>query len=1229
MIKSNLGYKRYSPDKNQKSLLIPSRHITMQDVDIPLRLVPVIKGEPDYTKSVVARPGDKDIVFGDDVESVLEIPLHQIGDMVQGYNGFDSFNSYGYDYNVPNPQMYNMLTGLPAKSIVADPSQNYSGESQGLVGNSTYRLSTQPYRFPNTSEPKSLSEQYGPNLTIGQDSKTQGLVNWKPNDLVADGENLSYLKRGVDAGLKFTAPKNLSEINSVVKEAEKVPTETTVTVEGRGDHWIGGFNPYTGWNMQNAAQAAGRYFTEGRMVPGIAAVGKFAFEGIRNYMSGRANALREREARNEYNARIGRDQSPNNIKKWRFFKEGGVQYMKGGGRVGRLLTGNYIDGGSNDGTHANAELEDGEYFKTPQNETYQVIGKKHSEGGEKLNLEQGTEVVSDYLKIGSKLATYFKKHFDLNVAPSNTFATVVDKFKKKIGLTKLLEEEGEIMKKIYDQENTSHEATKDLNLQVLSDKVNKLQPQKEKLEDMLNNFMDVIFDRQEETKELEGNGYKKQEGGVQEEPSVQEGGRDLGGEEQLVQLIQMYAEMNGIDPQALMQQLQSLPENEFQMAVQQMIETVQSAQQGEQSPAPQEGGQTMEEGDVRMLLQAFAEKSGKSVEEVFQIFSEIPDNEKQVVLEDMRAYVSGEAAEPVPAEEGQPTMQQGGVMGGEDEVTQLINAYSQLSGVSPEELISQLQQLPEDQLQAALEQMSQQITGSSGSEGQQQGFYKEGGRHEVKKYQEGDTVDHRMYTDPSAFLELMAKGEYRPTYQYRDLKGYGPRLRDIFGGLGLKYGTYNTQADYDKAAALFQQTYLDRNPELARHYSQRIDATQQGLQYLLDNKVVDANKLKGYGLKIYNGKVGIGSLGGMNEEGKKYVADAVTKMYADETEAGKKIAEGYTGNNFFDKKFYFRAPRIHNVGFKTEQERDEWLKKQGYELVSDKDGNKVYYSNVRGEYLQPHIGEVKDGKLVKPDGTVVSTDPENPENPDPNEGLKKFGDKDLRYSYDAPRLPVPTDYQPTLMTPSLRHIGHVQADHFAVSPESAVQGIIANSRTTSDLMSQTNPYTSAFGQSDLFAKTNKAIADAHAKSEMLNQQDKRNVDNLNEQRILARDSYNIGATDRYEQLAQTALQGFIQEQQNVKDRFDLIQTNNYNTTNQVMASNAINPFFQITGGGWRMVADPHEFMLRQLGLYKEDPSSNKSATKTTKTTTNADGSKTTTTTKGRKGGTWKNKGFRR
>ena len=69
--------------------------------------------------------------------------------------------------------------------------------------------------------------------------------------------------------------------------------------------------------------------------------------------------------------------------------------------------------------------------------------------------------------------------------------------------------------------------------------------------------------------------------------TMAKGGNASGKQQQIMQLIQMYAQSKGIDPKQIMQQLQQMPPQQQQQAIQQMAQTMQQGQQGQQGTAPQ------------------------------------------------------------------------------------------------------------------------------------------------------------------------------------------------------------------------------------------------------------------------------------------------------------------------------------------------------------------------------------------------------------------------------------------------------------------------------------------------------------------------------------------------------------------------------------------------------------------------------------------------------------------
>lgn len=530
---STTGYKDNSPDRNNSHNVIPGNLITMKGVSKQLTLVPIINGKPQYDRKRIAKPGDEDIQFEDDVESVLEIPMGALGMEV-------------------NPS----IDGLPPAINVAPPAH-----TPGAPVNVN---APQPPSFQDYAQIKQQEfdmSQYANNFAAPSSNTmdTTGMFN----------STQSALSNGVDPNL------------AQQQEAEKVK-------QVQNDKpFIGAINPYGGWNMTNASTALGAFIDAKNPLGIIGSAGKILLEGTRNAMAGASAHKVYREGQQEYEEKIEREE-----------RRGQPVYQKGG-RTAEIMTGSFIDGNENH-PNPNTEVEKGEYLQTPDGGTMEVLGKKHSDGGEMLDLPGGTKVISDYLAIGAKNATFFKKEFGLNVKATNKFATILDKYKKKIGLTELLEDEVKLMKKLEKQEEVEFEGTREINLEVLSQKIHEMQPEKEQMEVRFEEFTNIVFDKQEETKEPGGSNFKKQEGGEVSEPVIDETGQPVpqegqeqpqeGGSE-IEQIIMAFCEMTGQDPAQVVQELQQLPEDQIQQAIEQMVQAI---QQGQGDQPQQEMGQPQE-----------------------------------------------------------------------------------------------------------------------------------------------------------------------------------------------------------------------------------------------------------------------------------------------------------------------------------------------------------------------------------------------------------------------------------------------------------------------------------------------------------------------------------------------------------------------------------------------------------------------------------------------------------
>ena len=192
------------------------------------------------------------------------------------------------------------------------------------------------------------------------------------------------------------------------------------------------------------------------------------------------------------------------------FQKGGTKERE---KVHKSLTGEYAFGIDSE-NNVNSELEDGEFLQDSAG-IKEVEGKKHSEGGEKMALEDGTRILSDYLKVGARNAKVLNDQFDLGVKASDTYATVVEKFNKKSGLNKIKEELEEYIAKLdKQQQETKDETTLALNTQYLTEEINEEFEKKKPLEAIREQVFDLTFKLQEASKPAEKDKEEFQTGGT-------------------------------------------------------------------------------------------------------------------------------------------------------------------------------------------------------------------------------------------------------------------------------------------------------------------------------------------------------------------------------------------------------------------------------------------------------------------------------------------------------------------------------------------------------------------------------------------------------------------------------------------------------------------------------------------------------------------------------------------
>ncbi len=182
-------------------------------------------------------------------------------------------------------------------------------------------------------------------------------------------------------------------------------------------------------------------------------------------------------------------------------------------KLEELLTGEIVKGlDPHSKIKPNSEIEKNEYMQFPDGTTQKVVGQKHETGGVKMNIPDGTKIVTNSINLTPKQVKQIEAKYKVPVSTKDTYATVIDKYLKKIGLTKLAEEQEEVFEQLKKVLNSEVEkSTLSINKEYLSKKINDIEKRKEDKQKEKAEFFNVVFDMQEEHK-ASTDKYKSDEG---------------------------------------------------------------------------------------------------------------------------------------------------------------------------------------------------------------------------------------------------------------------------------------------------------------------------------------------------------------------------------------------------------------------------------------------------------------------------------------------------------------------------------------------------------------------------------------------------------------------------------------------------------------------------------------------------------------------------------------------
>lgn len=348
------------------------------------------------------------------------------------------------------------------------------------------------------------------------------------------------------------------------------------------------YNPYTGVSLENALFSFGQSLgydgdqKGANAIRGGAAAGKIALAGARSILSGAGYQKANERSYNDYVDKLY-NAAPN------------YSYAQKGGEITNadVLTGAYTVGTM----QANVEVENNEQIQLPTGEIQKVVGDTHENGGVKTQLESGSKILSDHTKIGAQNAKLFRKELDVKAKATDTYASVMDKYNKKVGWTTIIEDEKKTIEDIGNQEQGDVDTTtKDINLSFLSEKLQGLQAEKDLVNPLQNEAFNKIFEKQEANKPKSEKQIEKtvmQEGG-EIDPKIAQLAKQYNlSPERVMELIQKQnpnpdiqgqisqALEQGTPPEQIMQSLVESGMSEEQAM--QLMETFQQPQQSFQA----------------------------------------------------------------------------------------------------------------------------------------------------------------------------------------------------------------------------------------------------------------------------------------------------------------------------------------------------------------------------------------------------------------------------------------------------------------------------------------------------------------------------------------------------------------------------------------------------------------------------------------------------------------------
>lgn len=334
-----------------------------------------------------------------------------------------------------------------------------------------------------------------------------------PGDVVGlQGLGVEPLVSSTQIGFDIQQPDintiDTSDLNAIVDSNKKVDESgstdvfdfTTIPYYGADDigsrftqmgRGIGRMRSEGYGDLSTGAKTANVVGTVMSGIGGVLGLARNVFSGMASEQGTRTNIrlAQEREARQRRQSQMR-------------YKDGGGVYLGPNNRFDSgSLTGEYLyplPKSMED--QANVEVEKGEYVTQPGEAPMEAMGQKHADGGTPVSLEQGTKVITDDTTIEPDFAKYIRDTYGIKATPKDTYATLMDRYKAKIGLKSAYDDQKKALEKLKKNDKIDDENTRRLNASVLSKAINDSNDIVNGLEGRFTDFANVIYKEQEDRK---------------------------------------------------------------------------------------------------------------------------------------------------------------------------------------------------------------------------------------------------------------------------------------------------------------------------------------------------------------------------------------------------------------------------------------------------------------------------------------------------------------------------------------------------------------------------------------------------------------------------------------------------------------------------------------------------------------------------------------------------------